>query len=307
MPFPKSCPYYQAHPDRRLSQLALNQEYNLLRRALHHDRLRLLQLSALSCGRGWYRSHGGHRIHRLPGITTHPVTLVPFSENHFSGGGLQNRCYRDIDGLADHLSRVVHHHHGSIVEIGHALVVLFAFLQNENFHGFAGQDNRFQRVSQFVDVQHGHSLQLRDFVQVEIVGDDFAFIQLGQFDQFQIHFADRGEIIFDDLNLQGRDFLQTLQDVEAAAAPVSFQRVGGVCDQLQFAQHELRSYDDAVEKTGFGDVRDPAVNNDAGIEDLVAFLALPLASKDASQSGQVEQVAVVGADHQADVCHEQHH
>ena len=69
-------------------------------------------------------------------------------------------------------------------------------------HGFAGQHDRLQRVGQFVDVQHRDALKLRDLVQVEVVGDDFAFVQFGQFDQLQIHFTDRGEVIFDDLNLE---------------------------------------------------------------------------------------------------------
>jgi len=34
--------------------------------------------------------------------------------------------------------------------------------------------DRLQRIRQFVDVQHCYALQLRDFVQVEIVGDDLA-------------------------------------------------------------------------------------------------------------------------------------
>ena len=53
-----------------------------------------------------------------------------------------------------------------------------------------------------------------------------------------------------------------------------------VLRELQFAQYELRSDDDAVEKAGFGDVGNAAVDDHAGVEDLVAFLALLLAPKD---------------------------
>ena len=107
--------------------------------------------------------------------------------------------------------------------------------------------------------------------------------------------------------MQRGHFLQALQNVEAAASAVALQRVGGIGDQLQFAQHELRGHDNAVEEPGLGNVGDAAVDNDAGVEDLVTLLALLLAAKDATQSRQVEQVALVGAHDQAHIGHQQHH
>ena len=106
--------------------------------------------------------------------------------------------------------------------------------------------------------------------------------------------------------MQRRHLLDALQDVEAAAAAIALQGVGGIGHQLQFAQHELRDHDDAVEEAGFGDVGDAAVDDDAGVEDLVALLALLFAAEDAAQRRQVQQVALVGADHQADVGHDHH-
>ena len=134
----------------------------------------------------------------------------------------------------------------------------------------------------------------------------FAFVDLGQFDQLQIHFAHGGEVVFHDLNLQGSDLLQALQDVETAASAVALERVGRIGHQLQFAQHELRGDDDAIEEAGFGDVGDAAVDDDAGIENLVALLALFLAAEDAAQRRQIEQVSFHGAHDQAHVGHEQH-
>ncbi len=75
---------------------------------------------------------------------------------------------------------------------------------------------------------------------------------------------------------------------------------------MQLAQHELRNHDDAVEESGLGDVGDAAVDDDAGIENLVALLALLLAAEDAAQRRQVQQVALVRAHDQADVGHQQH-
>ena len=97
-----------------------------------------------------------------------------------------------------------------------------------------------------------------------------------------------------------------MQDVETAASAIPFQRVGGVGDQLQFAQHELRSDDDAVEESGLGDVGDAAVDDDAGVEDLVALLALLLPTENAAQGGQIQQIALVGPDDQSDIGHQEH-
>ena len=75
---------------------------------------------------------------------------------------------------------------------------------------------------------------------------------------------------------------------------------------MQLAQHELRNHDDAVEEAGLGDVGDAAVDDDAGIEDLVALLGLLLAAEDSAQRRQVEQVALAGAHDQAHIGHQQH-
>ena len=80
--------------------------------------------------------------------------IVKAAEDHFTGGGLQNAGDRNIDGPRDHLLGVVHHHHGAVVQIGDALVVLFAFFQNKDAHGFAGEYDRLQRVGQLIDVQN---------------------------------------------------------------------------------------------------------------------------------------------------------
>ena len=41
---------------------------------------------------------------------------------------------------------------------------------------------------------------------------------------------------------------------------------------MEFAEHELRDHEDAVEKAGFRDIGDAAVDDDAGIENLEALL-----------------------------------
>src|SRR5260370_27858073 len=232
--------------------------------------------------------------------------LVEFTEDHLAGGGLQHRGHRNIHGLAAHLAGVVHHHHGAVIQVGNALVVLFAFLEDKAFHNLARQHDGFERVGQLVDVEHIHALELGDFVEVEVVGDDFGLVELGQLNQLEINFAHGGEIILHDLHCDGSHLLDTLHDIEPAPSAVPLQRVGRVGHQLQLAQHKLRQHQHAIQKASFGNIGNAAVNDDAGIEDLVNLLAHLFAAKDASQRRKVEQVALVGPDNQANVGHEQH-
>ena len=92
---------------------------------------------------------------------------------------MKHRGHRDIDSFANHLARVVYDYHGAIVEIGDSLVIFLPFLQDEDSHGLAGKHDRLQGIGQFVDVQDFDALKLRDFVQIEVIGDDLALVQLG--------------------------------------------------------------------------------------------------------------------------------
>ena len=198
--------------------------------------------------------------------------LVEAAEDHLARGGLQHAGHGDVDGLGDHLARVVHHHHGAVVEIGDALVVLLAFLEDEHADGFARQHHRLERIGQLVDIQHFDAAQLRDLVEVEIVGDDFAGVQLGQLDQLHVHFADVGEIVLHDLDVQLRHLLDSLQHVQPAPAAIALHGIGGIRHHLQLVQHELRDHQRAVDEPGLGDIRDAAVDNDAGIQNLEGIL-----------------------------------
>ena len=93
-----------------------------------------------------------------------------------------------------------------------------------------------------------------------------------QLDQLQVDFADVREIDVGDRHVDAGHLLDLLQDVEAAAAAVALQRVGGVGDELQLLQHELRDDERAVEEAGLADVGDAAVDDHAGVEDAVALL-----------------------------------
>src|SRR5205823_10089943 len=133
---------------------------------------------------------------------------------------------------ADELPRIVYHDHRPVIQIGDTLVVFFAFFEDKDAHGLARQHNGLERVGKLVDVQNLYALKLGNFVEVEIIGDDLGLIHFCQFNQFQVNFADGGKIILDNLDIDGSDLLHFLQDVEAPAATVALQGIGGVRNQL---------------------------------------------------------------------------
>src|SRR5262249_55713055 len=147
------------------------------------------------------------------------------------------------------------YHHRSVVEVSHALVIFLTFLQDKDPHYFAGQHDRLQGVGELVDVEHGHAPELRDFVEIEIVGDDFGFDLPGELDKLVIDLAHVREFSFayDDL-VAALLFLQPLKYVESATPAVTFDRVGAVGDLLELAQHELRNHKRARKKSGLGDI-----------------------------------------------------
>ena len=58
-------------------------------------------------------------------------------------------------------------------------------------------------------------------------------------------------------------------------------------------------------KPCFADVCDAAIDDDAGVENLVDLLDRTLSAKDTAERRQIEEVSLVGANHQADVGHQE--
>src|ERR1700735_3494118 len=151
-------------------------------------------------------------------------------------------------------------------------------------------------------------MQLRHFVEVEVVGHDLTEVDLGQFNQLHVHFRNGGEIVFKNRHVQLRHLLDTLQDVQAAAAAIALERIGRIGHQLQFAQYKLRDHQCAVQEPGFDDVGNAPVDNYAGIKDLKRLARRLLAAEQSAQRPQIQHVALACADHKADVAQtEQQH
>ena len=114
-----------------------------------------------------------------------------------------------------------------------------------------------------------------------------------------------GEIVVRDFDFQVRHLLDALQHFESAAAALAFQRIGGIGHELQLAQHKLRDQHDAIQKMGLANVRDAAVDDDAGVEHLGHSPRAAFAAEQPAEGREVEHVSLVCANHQADVRHHQ--
>ena len=102
------------------------------------------------------------------------------------------------------------------------------------------------------------------------------------------------------LNIHTGHLLNLLQNIEAAAAAVALHRIGRVGDELQLLQHELRDDERPVHESGLADVRDPAVDDDAGVEHLVSP-ARARRAEDADEVFRLEPLTLAGAHHEAKV------
>src|SRR5262249_39219950 len=225
------------------------------------------------------------------------------SEDHLARRGLQHAGHDHIDIFTDQSARVVNHYHGAVVQVGHALVVLLAFLEDEDLHDLAWQHDGFQGVRQLVDIEHLDAAQVGDFVEIEVVGHDRRVELFTQLDQLQVYFAHVRKIGFVNLHVERAVFLNALENIKTAPPPVAFGGIRRIGDLLQFAQDELRDENRAAHKTGFGDVGDAPVNDHAGVENFVALLRAAV-TQYAAERRKVQVIAFRGADQQSDVGHE---
>ena len=213
---------------------------------------------ALLVGRG---TGGDGRLGGLNGIDP--------AEDHPAGAGLEHARHRQAEGLAQVIGSLLGDDHRAVVEIADALALLFAALEELDRQALAREHDRLHRVGQVVEVDDFDSLEPGDLVEVVVVGDDLAPEMLGQDHQALIDFADPrqlGDLAVVDPDLDARRLLQAVEDVEPAAPAVAPQLVGAVGDALQFLEHEPRNDHRLIDDARLGDVGDPPVDHDRGIE-----------------------------------------
>ncbi len=114
-------------------------------------------------------------------------TLNP-PKDHPSGIGLQNAGDRDAHFLTNRGAALLHYDHRAIIEVANSLAHLVSRLDQANRQDLTRQRNRFKRVGHFVQVDHFHPLQLRDLVEVKVIGNNAGSQSLGKHDQAFVHF-----------------------------------------------------------------------------------------------------------------------
>ena len=158
--------------------------------------------------------------------------------------------------------------HRAVVEVGDALPGFLSLTHDLYTHRLAGQDDRLQRVGQLVDVEHGYAAELGHLVEVVIVRQHLGAQRLAELDEFAVDLAHVRKVGIGDLDLDLTAPLQPLQHVESALAPVASQRIRGVGDLLQLAQHELRHDQRPIDEAGLADVGDASIDDHRCVEHL---------------------------------------
>ena len=112
-------------------------------------------------------------------------------------------------------------------------------------------------------------MQLGDLVQVKVAGDDLPLQVLRQQHELQV---DRlslqlWKVSIENLQVHRLIGPQAVQNVQTPPTTGPFQLVTAVGDRLQFREGESRQDQLIVKHSGRDEVGDPAIDDDAGVED----------------------------------------
>src|SRR5262245_48117269 len=84
------------------------------------------------------------------------------TEDHPAGRSLQHAGHGQTDFFVDTIARAFGHDHRAVFKITNTLADFLAGLDDLDHDRLAWQDNRLERVSQVVDVDHVHAAELCD-------------------------------------------------------------------------------------------------------------------------------------------------
>ena len=110
------------------------------------------------------------------------------------------------------------HDHRPVVEVSDALAGLLALLDDAHAHLLTGMDDRLHGVRQLVDVQDADPLQLRDAVEVVVVGEDGGLVVAGIGHELGVDLGDLRVDGLADLDRRGGVLLERGEHLEAAAS-----------------------------------------------------------------------------------------
>ena len=102
-----------------------------------------------------------------------------------------------------------------------------------------------------------------------------------------------------DFDVHAHASLHSVQNVQPPPAPRPLHGVGGIGNVLQLVENKARHDQVALQKTGVRNVGDPAVNDDAGVDDANIAAVLLLA-----QTEKTELFDFLGPDQKAEIGHD---
>src|SRR5712692_44863 len=201
-------------------------------------------------------------------------------KDHPPGHGLENPRDHDVHAAVHVPAAILDHDHSAVVQVAHALADLLALLDDLDRHLLAGQDHRLDRVSQLVDVEHLHALQLGHAVEIEVVGQDGGLGLLSHYHQLAVHISGALGLHVHDADRHLRLLLELVQHVKPSATAIAAERIRRVGDVLQLLQDELRDDQLAKDEASLADIGDAAIDDRAGVHQdrrprLLIAVALP--------------------------------
>src|SRR3990167_1595698 len=197
------------------------------------------------------------------------VFVLDPREYHSSGRGLQHARNGYLYMVSQVPLGFIHDDHSAVVQVPNALILFLSLFNDVDVHRFAGKDHGLERVRKLVQVHYLNVLEAGHFIEVKVVGDDYALQPPRELNELQVGFFYVGEIMVRDFYGDVRYvLLHSLENIEAPPSPDALNRLGRIRDMLEFFDNELGDYHCPAYETRFGDVGYSAVYDNTRIQDL---------------------------------------
>ena len=165
------------------------------------------------------------------------------------------------------LAAALDHDHRAVVEIADALAGVLARLDHAHPEVLAGEQRGLHRVGQRVHVEDTDALKVGDPIQVEVIGEHRAPVLLRQRHELRVDLGRARDVLVDDDDRRRARLAHAGQDLQAAPAARPAHRVGAVGQALDLVEHEPGDLENPEEEARVRDVRDPAVDDGARVDE----------------------------------------
>src|SRR5262249_45360277 len=166
----------------------------------------------------------------------------------------------------DRALSIVDDYHCPVRKITYPLSLVFAFANDAQGQHFTRQQDHPHGFGNIMQVNVVDRLQLGYFSQVVIVGVKLGAEIPGQANQFGVHLFFIGKVTIVNFYLVPGVFLDPVEHLQAASPPRALDRIRRIRDLLQLFQHKSWKHDQSFNEVGLDQVRDPAVDHYARIQ-----------------------------------------